>query len=408
MLNPLKWFKRKLQPPTPSRSASQPILKMPAKPRKSGNIFMLLITIQKSLKSIELALRQKIDFTWLMQKTAGQMSVLKLEAETVKEEELAGVAGQVKAYFETVSEGRLDFNEEGLSVISDFVNIFKDAMGDPVSGPGSLDRERLEEWDSRYQALMAQMKPGYEDTLLERDKAGEAESFDEPDLSVAGEEAAASEEGKEAQYVETAPVGEPEEEEITISYQEAIEDDAPVDSPAGEIIFDVSDKVDPEASGEVAGDLTDTIESPHEEEIPLYDPSEEIHVRDVVIPDAEIKSAREYVELGEFRPEFEESEESPDETEAESAAIGSEEISPEPARVKPDWSPVQLQEVERLKEKLFELHEKQESLSSKMTDLLGGFNKAVRADADRQEPVSFEKLDIDDLEDIIFIGRGKG
>jgi hypothetical protein len=255
-------------------------------------------------------------------------------------------------------------------------------MGDPVSGPGSLDRKRLEEWDSRYQALMAQMKPGYEDTLLEREKAGEAESFDEPDIPVAREEAAASEEG--------------------------IEDDAPVDSPAGEIIFDVSDKVDSEASGEVAGDLADTIESPHEEEIPLYDPSEEIHVRDVVIPDAEIKSAREYVELGEFRPEFGESEESPDETEAESAAIHSEEISPDPARVKPDWSPVQLQEVERLKEKLFELHEKQESLSSKMTDLLGGFKKAVRADADRQEPVSFEKLDIDDLEDIIFIGRGKG
>ena len=54
------------------------------------------------------------------------------------------------------------------------------------------------------------------------------------------------------------------------------------------------------------------------------------------------------------------------------------------------------------------MHEKQESLSSKMTDLLGGFKKAVRADADRQEPVPFEKLDIDDLEDIIFIGRGKG
>jgi hypothetical protein len=141
-------------------------------------------------------------------------------------------------------------------------------------------------------------------------------------------------------------------------------------------------------------DVEDESEPVPEDEIPLYDPSEEIAVRDVLISDAEIKTAREYMELGEDRPKVGEP----------AAANGLPPKVPE----KIEKSPVQLQEVERLKSRLLELHEKQELLSSKMSNILGDYKKAVQTETGRKDSPSVEDLDLQDLEDIIFIGRDKG
>ncbi len=422
--NPLNWLKKKR--PTAATAVAPPgLLKSPAQPRKSGDVFMHLITIQKSLKSMELAMRQQIDFSWLIQKVTGQIAVLKLEGETVGEEELAAVAGQVEAYFETVAEGRLDFDEKGLAVMLEFTNIYKDAFSDAVSGVHVVEPERLEGWNACYQALMAKMRSSYEEPAMEVAEIVEDPAETPPMLELIDDD------GIEPGLVEEAAL-EPETDAID-EYAVSVTD---VENVAGGV--DAEDLTDPEEETDadfasslledevdIPDEVTeaqsqfeslDDFAAPDEDEIPLYDPSEEIHVRDVVISDAEIKTAREYMELGESKPQVsepradelraDEPAEIDDLSEAdrlEPAAAGS-----APPEGKGDRSPVQLQEVERLKSKLSQLHEKQEMLSSKMSNILGDYNKAVRAKAGSQEHPSIEELDIEDIEDIIFIGRDRG
>lgn len=437
--NPLKWLKQKQWRKAAKTAGAPPgLLKSAATPRKSGDIFLHLITIQKSLKSMELAMRQQIDFTWLIQKITAQISILKLESETIGEEELAAVAGQVEAYFETISEDRLDFDEKGLAVMLEFTNIYKDAFADAVSNPPEVDQDRLKGWNKCYQALMAEMRPGYGDSPLEA-----AEIVEDP-AEVAQDQMAAA---QADEIVESRPVLELTDEDAGIEPEEpeppeAIEDAAKKPEAAstdvgdfGELEEEVPEEEVPEGAAaqerkqeadeaavfesappEDEVDMLDEVESPEEpwasdDDIPLYDPSEEIRVRDVVISDAEIKSAREYMELGESTPEVRRP--------AEGAHVESDELSgvdrPEPVttgsrfgRRKTDRSPVQLQEVERLKSKLSELHEKQEMLSTRMSNILGDYNKAVRTEAVAGDRSSIEDFDIEDLEEIIFIGRGKG
>jgi len=409
-LNPLNWFRKKTRPKAPPQATSPAVLKIPAKPRKSGNLFMHLINIQKSLRSMDLAMRQQIDFTWLVQKVTGQISLLKLEAETIGEEELAAVAGQVEAYFETVSEGRLDLDEEGLTVIHDFVDIFKGTIGDAVSKVGALDTERLQQWSSHYQALMARMKPGYDGELGKPEEASsldEAELFEEPEPPV--DEQLAAFDSIDVEYAEPAPLEEaPEVIHGGMPEQALEEEPGPEFEAAPE--FDEATAED-DADFAIGVESVDQMEEPEpraDDEIPLYDPADEIHIRDVVISDAEIKSAREYMELGKSRPKLRESEEEGEVPEVEpilrdyfEPATG-QEHAPAPK------SPVELQEVERLKAKLSELHEKQEMLSTKMTSILGDYKKVVQSEVGRQERPSIEDLEIEDLEDIIFIGREKG
>jgi len=439
--NPLNWFRKRKRSKTPPSSGQPALLKAPAKPRKSGNIFMHLINIQKSLRSLELSMRQKIDFSWLVQKITGQIAVLRLDAETIDEEELAAVAGQVEAYFETVAEGRLDFDEKGLAVMLECTNIYKNALGDTVSDEPSFHRKRLESWNELYQSLMANMKPTYEEpTEKDREETHEIEeepgTVDEqvdetyeppPVLELSDEDAeieAAEHESTEDipeepafEDIEEAVPGAADEvfeEEIPEELQaEAFDDYEPAQSTVEETQESISREWPPifsETPADFASmSLEDEIESPDEagdfgeededefapeEEIPLYDPREDLAVRDVVISDAEIKSAREYMELGEDRPKFH-----------EPAVVDD---SP-PQECKPiEKSPVQLQEVERLKSKLSELHEKQELLSTKMSTILGDYKKAVQTETGMQDVPSVEDLDIEDLEDIIFIGREKG
>ena len=71
-------------------------------------------------------------------------------------------------------------------------------------------------------------------------------------------------------------------------------------------------------------------------------------------------------------------------------------------------SPVELEEVERLKSKLLELHEKQEKLSTRMTGILGDFKEVVKRTDVKPRPPAPEELSVEDLEDLIFIGRKKG
>ena len=421
--NPLNWFKKKRS--KASQSSGQPaLLKPPAKPRKSGDIFMHLITIQKSLKSLELSMRQKIDFSWLVQKITGQMAMLKLEAETIDEEELAAVAGQVETYFETVAEGRLDFDEKGLAVMLEFTNIYKNVLGDTVSDEPTFHQKRLAGWNELYQTLMANMKPSYEETPAKETQAevyeikeDEIEHIDEqideayetsPVLELSDEDAEievvdyeSSEdiaeepaildlEGETAEDDYLSEESMPEEEPEDIA-----EEPIPVasETPADFASSLLEDEVD--AMNEIDGfDVGDESESVPEDEIPLYDPSEEIAVRDVVISDAEIKSAREYMELGEDRPKV-----------REPVAVND---SSSQGHDKIEKTPVQLEEVERLKSKLSELHEKQEMLSTKMSTILGDYKKAVQTEAGWQDSPSVEDLDLEDLEDIIFIGRNKG
>jgi chemotaxis protein histidine kinase CheA len=448
--NPLKWFKKKTRSKA-SLSPGQPaLLKARAKPRKSGDIFMHLITIQKSLRSLELSMRQKIDFSWLVQKITGQLAILKLEAETVDEEELAAVAGQVEAYFETVAEGRLDFDEKGLAVMLEFTNIYKNALGDTVSDQPDFHQKRLEGWNESYQALMANMRPSFEEAPAQTEEVPmegtsakvheirdeELEPFDEQleetyetpsaleltdaetGLEFAGYESDmyAAEEpatldldedtdeiGALAEFIEqiseepaATPSDFPMEDEIPEEEPEDIvEEPSPVvfETPADFASSLPEDEIDAiDNFGDF--DIQDEGESESEDEIPLYDPSDELQVRDVVISDAEIKSAREYMELGEDRPKVRE-------------PVAADSPPPHEHDVI-EKSPVQLEEVERLKSKLSELHEKQEMLSTKMSSILGDYKKAVQTEPVGRDLPAVEDLDLEDLEDIIFIGRDKG
>lgn len=370
-LNPLHWVKKKPQGVRPSASTN-PVLKPPAQPRKSGNIFLHLVTLQKNLQSVELALGQGIDTGWLMQKAASQTSLLKLEAEKLEEEELAQSAGQVLALFETVSEGRLVLDNDALELVRSFTQIFKDALGDAAPGVRPLDTHRLERWESSYQSLMARMKPIEQEINLV-----EAEEFEiiDQEAEEAGETAPSTED-----EIESVPPTGATAEAMPSARLE------PAEGP-GEA---------PEEEAEVAGKEGVTGGQTVGDDLPAYDPAQHARVRDVAITDAEIKSAREYMELGESKPNLVRKEEEPQEAEL---ADEEEKIS---------RSPVQLEEVEQLKRRLLELHEKQEMLSSRMSGILGGIKKVVDDAPERQRPDSIEKLEVDELEDLIFIGRKKG
>jgi hypothetical protein len=361
---------------------------------------MQLITVQKRLQALELALRQKIDFTTLLQEIIDQISVLKAEAEAAGEEDLAGIIGQVSAYFDTVSEGRLALNAEGLAIIRDFVLIFKDAIGDAAPGVSPLDKKQLVAWNSRYQALMARMEPVYE----------EFEPESEPP-EVVEEEPAAEEEPvvEKEPAVEMSPVAETPlsaeyEPPVSEEEDEVEEEAAPVnEAPAKPREVPVEIGNQKESFVEFRAAENDESE-PDEEELPSDYPSADIDERDVAISDNEFESVREHMVYDEPRPEFiapEEMEELERDEEISEEAI----VDRKPAELY--QSPVQLEEIQLLKRKIMELHEKQEKLSSKVTGMLGDI-KAAMTEPAGEEGASVEDMSIDELEDIIFIGRKKG
>ena len=407
--NPLKWFRGKGQSAVSSSAASETLLKPPAQPRKSGNIFMHLILLQKTLQSMDLSLRQQIDSTWLVQKAASQVSLLRLEAEAVGEEELAEASGQVLAYFETINEDRLDLDEEGVGVVHDFALIFKDALGDAAPGVRALDEKQIEAWDSRYQSLMARMSPLIEEDagVTELGGVGPGEETDvEQEVSGPYETADAHEETGVVERAEDGRVDEPVGGTYKPAHARDIEEETPVEYPDAEEFVPISDEEYSAESEEIAA--LDAAEASSAEMLPFYDPAEEVRARDVVIPDAEVKSARERMELGEPEPEVVERKRRTEETRPE--PVRGKRVEAAPGRIDREIpkSPVQLEEVERLKEKLLHLHEKQEMLSSRMSGILGGLKKAVRGEDAGQESQPVEKLDIGELEDLIFIGRKKG
>lgn len=391
-LNPLRWLRQKSKPAEPRPTTSAPLLKPAAQPRKSGNIFMQLITLHKNLQSMELASRQGIDCSPLLQKASGQITLLKREAEKAGEEELAQGAGQLLAYLDTVSEGRLDLDEEGVKVIRDFIIIFKEAMGDAAPGLRALDNERLDAWDSRYQSLMARMKPIKEEIeISELDIEATAPEAEEAIGAGVGEEDSIHE------VVETR-------EEVQ---EEPAEEMPSVAAPADEEVVQESDQKPVEEQVEVPADEPLAAEVSTPDKPPIYEPSEELQVGDVVISDAEVKSARELMELGERKPEM-----AGISDEAETSTVGpfdsrrsDKDDGEDGVSVK---SPVQLEEVERLKKKLLELHEKQEMLSSRMSGILGGLKKVVKSEQKPPEPTSVDDMELEQLEEIIFAGRKKG
>jgi len=329
----------------------------------------------------------------------------------VHEEELAQATGQVMAYFQTVSEKRLILDEEGIALVRDLITIFKDALGDAAPGIRALDGGQLEAWNSRYQSLMARMKPIEEG--VEHIESDEAEIDDDEMFEQASGRVADVDSVRE-------PPGETSGHDASLPEQETIEQSDDLrDKLARAMAAMESSAEEPPASDveEKVLDETDEAEPPHEledgqplpmEDVPHYDPAEEVHVRDVVISDAEVGSAREYMALGKRKPQF-----TPKEDQAPASFIAehSNEDSQRSRRESQDnfvKSPVQLEEVERLKRRLLELHEKQEMLSSKMSGILGDLKKAVRGDQKNRGRSSVGELDIEDLENLIFIGRKKG
>jgi len=364
---------------------------------------MHLILLQKTFQSMDLSLRQQIDSTWLVQKAASQVSLLRLEAETVGEEELAQAAGQVLTYFETINEGRLDLDAEGVAVVRDFALIFKDALGDAAPGVRALDEKQVEAWESRYQALMAHMRPMIEEEadLAEPEDVGPGEE-DEIALETSGAYAAGPVETDEDERVDDAL-----DETYKPVHADSVDEDVAADYPDEEEFAPVADEAFPaepeeiheEAAKEEIADL-DPSETTSAEDLPFYDPAEDVRARDVVIPDAEGRSARERMAMREPEPDLAARRQESEAPPSRVAPAGSDKEAPK--------APVQLEEVERLKEKLLQLHEKQEMLSSRMSGILGGLKKAVRGEDGRQEPPPVEDLDVDELEDLIFIGRRKG
>jgi hypothetical protein len=381
-VNPLKWFKNKNGTPKPAVQRSIGSAKRPAHPKKSGNIFMHLITLQKNLQSTELSLRQENDCRWLIQKSRAIVSSLKVEAEKVEEDDLAQGAGQILAYLDTTLEGRLDVDEEGITTVLDFVLIFKDALGDAIPGIRALDNGQLEEWNTRYQALMARMKPIEEKIVLPDSQDEPEESLPEPVAEILLEPSVPGNGFAEV---------EPEEQQTPTT---------------GEFIVSQADAEELRGSnGSTPADESEAEEL--KEEAPLVN-ADDLNVRDVAIPDAEIKSAR---ELLESKASFEiPAPLLPKESGREAEVQKVERIVPKNGHNGENHvkNPVQLQEVERLKKRLLELHEKQGMLSTRMSGILGDLKKAVDSEEKEKEVVSVEKLNIDEIEDLIFIGRKKG
>jgi hypothetical protein len=401
--NPIKWFRRKRRLPEPAHSSAPASLKAPAQPRKSGDLFMQLITVQRNLQSMELAVRQQIDTSWLVQKTSNQMATLRRQAEIVGEDELAQAAGQLSAYFETVSEGRLVFSEEGVALVREFVAIFKDAIGDAAPGIRMLDHEKLESWNLQYQALMAQMKPIEETQTVAQ---GEAATSEHAAHSVPGK------------HVDNLPPGETEQPGVVKDGSETGFPKEIYNAALDDLVAEKPDFAFPKAEDFSGASPSPPIESIRQDELsdtlsvdslPPYDPTDEARVRDVVISDSETRSPRGRMGgsdaispplfadrgLGAQR----------------GAVLEPHSAKPAPGRLegKSVKSPVQLEEVERLKRKLFDLHEEQETLSWRMNGILGGLKKAVKSEqAAQNESMCADGPDTQEMEDIIFIGRKKG
>jgi hypothetical protein len=390
-VNPLKWFKKEERtfspPPPPTRTVKQP-----AHPKKSGNVFMHLINLQKNLQAIELAFRQGLDYHGLVQKTKEIVSALKLEAEVACEEDLAQGAGQVLACLETILDNRLDLDEEGIGTIFDFVALFKDALGEAVPGIARLNHARLEEWNVRYQEFMSRMKPIEEDIAQ-----SEPQEKDEP----LAENLQAFESIEE---IDEPAVSEAVLEERIHPEEEQEQESAAVEEEPADAISAQVESLDTIADLDIAdGQLP----KDDEEELQVVESLPELDVQDIIISDTEKKSPKEMIESGETDsdspPVFQKNGlfdlgQQPSERNGSSPFRNGE------SAVK---TPVQLEEVERLKKKLLHLHEKQELLSSKMSGILGDLKKTAQ-EQKTPETVSVENLEIDDLEDLIFIGRKKG
>ncbi|GAB4340910.1 MAG: hypothetical protein Kow0099_17160 [Candidatus Abyssubacteria bacterium] len=349
---------------------------------------------------MHLALNQGIDTAWLVKKAAEQVSLLKQDSEALNEEELSQTAGQVLAYFETVSEARLELDRQGLSLVRDFIAIFKDAMGDAAPGVRALDTKKLDAWETSYQALMAQMKPIERPVPSDDAEAEPAEPTDVADFETAG---VSQETLEDTEQVEEHTAAVEMQDQPQLLQEEDVESTVGQDQAAKEESADLEQtrlETETVATGE-----QDLKEADDLEDIPLYDPAQHKRARDAVIQDAEVKSAREFIELGKPMPHVAPRAGSAAPREPVRALPSSGKIGTE--REKIAKSPVQLEEVERLKRKLLELHEKQEMLSSKMSGILGGIKKAV-GDSSAQEEPSVETMDVEQLENIIFIGREKG
>jgi hypothetical protein len=342
---------------------------------------MHLINLQKSLQALELALRQDMELGGLLQKAREIVSALRLEAELIGEEELAQGAGQVLAYLETVLEGRLELDETGTGTVLDFVIFFKDALTDATLKVQAANSRELREWNERYQNLMARMKP-IEEEIIAREVSEVQENKEELEaiepvleLSDADEEAnAVSVPGEEMQ-----------------SAQEVVLEEQDADSTDAQTAAGIAERV------EEASQAEEVVE-----EVQLMESAPENMAADVVIPDAETKSARELLES--LEPLV-----SPASALDQEIVIAggngfkSKRNGDSPVRI-----PVQLEEVERLKKKLLQLHEKQEILSSKMSGILGDLKKNTSVDQQERRGLSIEKMDMAEIEDLIFIGRKKG
>jgi hypothetical protein len=442
--NPLDWLKRKTQDSI-SSSLSRHSPKPPAKPatpkkkrRKSGSVFIQLIGLQRQLQALELDLRQKNDFTVLLQEILDQISVLRAEAERADEQDLAGVIGQVSAYFDTVSDGRLELNAEGLTVIRDFVLIFKDAIGDAAPGVSHLDKKQLRAWTMRYQALMAGMQPVYEEVVEDR----EDDEFE--NRMILAENTRTHEEEASAEGIavteKMSAADQPFSSELEIDERRTEEETEPLSEPSSaeqEAALDIDYQResfvafhDAQETGDTPDEIEATeleedeepivvppVDTPVEEEIPFYDPSADRANRDITISDAEIKSVREYIERGESKPDVLSPPSRTDVYQPERIGMepetdGADEQRPD----EPSRSSIQREEIERLKQKIFELHQKQDMLSSTVNGMIGDIKAAMNESSSRTkeqpdeqpEDASVEDLSIDDLEDIIFIGRNKG
>jgi hypothetical protein len=419
--NPLNWLRKNKEDAASSSTSSggpgsSSKRERSRKHRKSGKVFMQLISLQKRLQELELALRQKIDFTELLQEIIEQVSLLKAEAEAAKEEELAGIIGQVSAYFDTVSEGRLALKADGLAIIRDFVFIFKDAIGAAAPGVSPPDTQQLKAWNARYQTLMAQMEPIYEDVtqpLVKKDhmEVSEEPREEAPAYGDAEPEASDKEEDEEDSvdkrkgvlYITDFPEGELEAAPEIGNQKESFVAFRSEEDIAGQT--DEGDVIDADEIEEMPEPVT--VEVSADDEIPLYDPSEDMANRDVTISDEEIKSVREYIERDEARPEIIVPEEVPEEWKPAHAEIVRRE--PRPAAKPGEYlrAPVHPDEIEELKKQIIELTQKQEELKAQMSGMMGNI-KAAMEDSAEEDVAPVEDLDADDLEDIIFIGRKKG
>ncbi len=340
---------------------------------------MHLITLQKSMQSLELAVEQGIDSTRLLQKARDSVSDLRQEAASTGNEDLLEGSAQILAYLDTVGEGRLDLNDEGVHSILDFVSIFKDALGDAAPGIKMLSEKRLAEWNEGYQLLMARMKPISEEEPACEEPQDEAAEVSSSFLLDEAAEGPSEDLGVLVQ--DTKEIGQ-DAEGITAEKAEAVNSgEAAV--PDDEVVL--AEEHEPEGLFEPA------------------EPAEALDIHDVKIPDSETVSAREAIEAGHLQA----SDHGNDFISSNGKALTPLEFRPKRNGDNPK-TPVQLEEVERLKKKLLELHEKQEMLSSKMSGILVDLKSNADSESEEREPVSLEEMGVNELEDLIFIGRKKG